>query len=265
MTTERLARRYAQRIIQDAKRDARSELSISKGDWTRQGAAGAGLTDAALLDGVLTEQLLPRVHVSQLTAAQFVERFERPKRPVIIEGLLDDWPAQSQWTPKQLLKRFADVKFKVGSDDDGYPVRMKLKHYLLYLADAQHSRDDSPLYVFDGNFDDPRRAPPLGREYAAPACFTEDLFALAGDKRRPPHKWLVIGPARSGSGLHIDPLATHAWNAVLRGRKRWALFPPGTPCEARALLHRTVGNMLTGVLWHIRSLKTRRYSRLFRG
>ena len=47
----------------------------------------------------------------------------------------------------------------------------------------------------------------------------------------PFHSWLVIGPPRSGSSLHVDPLATAAWNALLAGRKRWALFPPGTSKE----------------------------------
>lgn len=43
-------------------------------------------------------------------------------------------------------------RMQVGADDEGYAVRMKLKHYLLYISDPVHSRDDSPMYIFDGTF-----------------------------------------------------------------------------------------------------------------
>ena len=179
---------------------------------------------------------------------------------------------------------------QVGSDDDGYAVRLRLRDFVSYCRHPEHGlADDSPLYIFDGSFADRRvlpaglllplclalsapespwessqvgglsliswptvlfifesvgrsasgsfrAAPPppparrrtsraLRRDFRVPPFFSEDLMALAGERRRPPYRWLVLGPARSGSGAHVDPLATSAWNALLMGASALPAVP----------------------------------------
>ena len=73
----------------------------------------------------------------------------------------------------------------------------------------KQNNDDSPLYIFHQL--DGKETQAMKPKYQIPKYFKEDIFKYAGEKARPPYKWVVIGPARSGSDIHTDPLGTSAW------------------------------------------------------
>jgi histone arginine demethylase JMJD6 len=66
-----------------------------------------------------------------------------------------------------------------------------------------------------------------------PSYFQNDLYEMTDYTRAffPCHRYFIIGPDRTGSNLHIDPSCTSAWNTLVSGLKRWALFPPGESQE----------------------------------
>lgn len=42
-----------------------------------------------------------------------MERFERPRIPVVITGLTDSWDAAEHWTPSALRAKYGEHPFKV--------------------------------------------------------------------------------------------------------------------------------------------------------
>ncbi|KYK70502.1 JmjC domain protein, partial [Toxoplasma gondii TgCatPRC2] len=114
----------------------------------------------------------------------------------------------------------------------------------------ENQRDDSPLYLFESAVEERADTCGLLDDWTVPEVFPMDLHAIVGEERRPPHRWFCIGPKRSGTTVHVDPLGTAAWNAVTHGVKRWALFPPAVPrhvVKAKHLLKR--GEDDEAIMW----------------
>lgn len=64
------------------------------------------------------------------------------------------------------------------------------------------------------------------RDFDEPAAAHGDLLQRLPVRAFNPLLWLFLGGAGTGTAFHRDVLDTHAWLAVLAGRKRFVLHPP---------------------------------------
>jgi hypothetical protein len=183
-------------------------------------------------------ETIPRVAACDLSVDEFEATFEKPGLPVIITGIVERWPAAEHWDEAALRETFGDdVGFHVGGHT------MSLPDFFDYCASTT---DEQPLYLFDKRFCEtsaaahgtsgaggPSAASEQGfaADYRVPDYFapSRDLFSHLLPPYRPDHRWLIVGATRSGSSWHVDPNATSAWNACVRGRKKWILTPPKRP------------------------------------
>jgi hypothetical protein len=152
-----------------------------------------------------------------LTYEQYADKWT--EQPFVLTRCIHDWPVCSEWSIESLLQRYADVEFRAEAVDWSFAT------YCNYM---KNSRDESPLYLFDRKFAEKMDiivGHEQGAAYWRPECFGPDLFEVLGDER-PAHRWMIVGPERSGSTFHKDPNATSAWNAVIQGSKYWIMFPP---------------------------------------
>ncbi|KAI8598817.1 hypothetical protein EDD21DRAFT_381473 [Dissophora ornata] len=167
---------------------------------------------------------IPVENYQDLDSVTFYRRYAYPNRPVMVQNSgVDLWPAWEQWTLDALAAKHGNTLFRVSNIDSNTVPSFDLcfKDFLHYL---RYNRDQDPLYLFDPRFAD--IVPEMGTAYEVPMYFKVDFFSLLKEDARPPYRWILIGPQRTGAPWHIDPSGTSAWNTLLSGHKRWALYPP---------------------------------------
>jgi hypothetical protein len=156
-----------------------------------------------------------------ISAEEFWARYAIPGVPVLLEGLAEEWPARSLWTFDFVRQHYGckDVTVYAGARKTT-PRVMKLGSYLEYM---ERTQDEIPDYLSRWCF--PSTFPELGAQYRRPPhfpCWTDRL----PNEIRPVWKWLYMGPAGSGSGMHSDFMGTAAWNMLFAGQKEWRFYPP---------------------------------------
>ncbi|RMZ85172.1 hypothetical protein DV738_g95, partial [Chaetothyriales sp. CBS 135597] len=191
------------------------ELAVSRPspDFQWRGSWRASIKLASYASAIPRSNLIPKM--ADLSHTDFDASWSR--KPFILTDVVTKWKVFKEWDKDALLKRYGNTVFRAEAVD--WPMSM----YFQYMNETE---DESPLYLFDRSFVEKMQLE-VGEngDYVPPACFQEDLFTVLG-QQRPDHRWLIIGPERSGSTFHKDPNSTSAWNAVVRGSKYWIMFPP---------------------------------------
>jgi len=144
-----------------------------------------------------------------------------PYEPTLMKRATLHWNAHQRWTWK-FLSSLDGTKFDLFDRRGVFRERSSADRYIEALL-RQHD-PLSRLYVSGWRFFEHYAC--MLNDFIEPAQAQPDAFRLFPTSVFNPLLWIIIGSSGSGTDLHRDVLDTHAWLAVIRGRKRVVLHPP---------------------------------------
>jgi hypothetical protein len=171
----------------------------------------------------------------RVSKQEFLDRYYATNTPVILTGMMQDWPAMSCWCPDYFKQHYGDVEVEIQAGrnaDPEYEInanRYKHKTTLSAYVDLVVTGGDSNDYYLAANNGNLER--PELRNLLNDIVMPE--FLDPHDTQQRIFFW--FGPSGTITPLHHDPL--NLIMAHVTGRKRWRLISP----DHTPLLYNYVG------------------------
>jgi hypothetical protein len=162
---------------------------------------------------------------SHVAPEEFIERYVRGCRPVVLTDFARDWPALARWSPQDLKTRFGHFDVEVQSERSADPryEENKLAHRrkvrLADFVDQVVGGGATNDYYMTANNEALRRP-----EFAPLLNDIGQLPDICDRKQLPYASSFWFGPAGTITPLHHDTLMLFHTQVV--GRKRWRFVSP---------------------------------------
>lgn len=155
--------------------------------------------------------------VDDITQEEFIEKYLKPRKPVVIKNMARKWPAYQKWTMNYMKEVVGDVEvplYDSSKADPSAPInasaaKMKFGDYIDLI---QKEPTDLRIFLFDPI----KYAPKLLEDYISP----KELMGGFLDK----YPNMFFGGKGSVTFLHFDIDMAHIFHTHFNGRKHILLF-----------------------------------------
>lgn len=141
--------------------------------------------------------------------------------PVLVKGGISKWAALDKWT-WEYFSNMKSVRVQLSTSTCDNAATMKMKEYIKFIHVP--SNIIGPLHTASWRFFETH--PEMMFDFVEPDLASKDIFQNIPKNIFNPMLWLFIGGRRTNTPMHQDALLTHAWLAVIIGKKKIVLHSP---------------------------------------
>ena len=164
-----------------------------------------------------TLQLEDIPRIKTISKADFIEQYLKPQKPVVIEQLIEDWPAYKQWNFDYLDRVCGDVQVPLY---DNRPISAKHKfnepHAKMKMSDYLKLLKTEPTNYRIFLYNLMKQVPVLQTDFKYPDMGLRWLKGLP---------FLFFGGENSKVFMHYDIDYSNLFHFHFQGKKRCILFP----------------------------------------